>query len=107
MDEIKTGVDANWVLDSRVALRKLIHIYEGEDAPRIARLAAEFADEMEAERMKRGGFRDPSDIRNTLATIEEHLPAALAFFESLDKMAAKRGAVRKAQRRNRGEHDDD
>jgi hypothetical protein len=104
--EIKTGVDPLWIADSRASLTELIRqdkltahlLYGGEkETPEsLAATAAAYADAMAAERAKRGGVRDPSDPRAMIALVQEVMPAVIAFFENLDKMAAKRRKARDA-----------
>lgn len=102
--EIKTGVDPLWIADSRASLVELIRIDkltpigEEETPESLAATAAAYADAMAAERAKRGGARDPSDPRAMIALVQEVMPAVIAFFENLDKMAAKRRATQRRER---------
>jgi len=102
--EIKTGVDPLWIADSRASLTELIRLDrltklgEEETPESLAANAAAYADAMAAERAKRGGVRDPSDPRAMIALVQEVMPAVIAFFENLDKMAAKRRATQRRER---------
>jgi tRNA-dihydrouridine synthase len=88
--EVQTGVDTYWIADATLAFKELIARAVGQPPVEdIAALCAEFADAMAAERQKRGGVRESSDIREHLAVIQEAMPAALAFFEQLHKMGEK------------------
>lgn len=96
-DDIKTGVDAEWIEDSRGALRELIrnaHVpinweYESAHITALAKRSAEIADAMAAERKARGGIRNPNDIRENMALFQENMPTILKFIEGISRMTAR------------------
>lgn len=92
--DVKTGVDMEWIADSRLALKEVIRrlpsAIEESDPASHAATAAAYADAMREERNKRGGARKSDDPREIMSLIQEHLPLVFQFFEKLDEIGSKR-----------------
>lgn len=85
MEDIKTGVDAHWIADQRMAVQALLQQATETTVEAMTEKASEIADAMAAARASRGGVRDPSDPREIMATIQEYMPAVMALLETFKK----------------------
>lgn len=100
--DLRTGVDLDWIADSRIALAALLVDPEkrvqaldgtarsGEGhVDTVVRLSCEIADAMRAQRGARGGVRNGNDPREMMALVQENMPLILKFFEQLHEMGPK------------------
>lgn len=101
--DVRTGVDADWIADSRATLKvllqdpeKLVQALDGTSrsgeshADTVVRISCEIADAMRVQRGARGGVRNGNDPREMMALFQEHMPMILKFIENISTMGDKR-----------------